>query len=145
MAVDIADMAAEFETLKRETDIALEFASGGPRTLEELRVSPQDESFSSYGAFTKEDLLKRFGPAGDGYEYHHIVEQGPESGIPGGDIQSTRNIVRIPKLLHEEISSEYGQLTSDKTQIVRNSLRGKSFEERFQNGLEVMRRVGILQ
>ena len=97
------------------------------------------------GSGAKANLFASFGPAGDGYEYHHIVEQGPESGIPDSDIQSTGNIVRIPKLLHEEISSEYGQLTSDKTQIVRNSLRGKSFEEQFQNGLKVMRQVGILQ
>lgn len=145
MAVDIAEMAEEFETLKGETDAALEFASGGPRTLEELRVSPEDESFSSYDAFKKEDLVKRFGPAGDGYEYHHIVEQGQESGIPISDIQSTQNIVRIPKLLHEEINSEYGQLTTDKTQTVRAFLRDKSFEEKWRNGLDAMRRIGILQ
>ncbi|HLZ65460.1 MAG TPA: hypothetical protein VKQ29_04470 [Aliidongia sp.] len=145
MAVDIADMVGEFEALKGDTDAALEFASGGPRALEELRVSPQDESFSSYDAFKKEDLVKRFGPAGDGYEYHHIVEQGQESGIPINDIQSTRNIVRIPRLLHEEISSEYGQLTSASTQTVRESLRNASFDEKWEKGLEVMRRVGILR
>jgi len=144
-------MATELETLHKDADIAIEFASGGPRTLEELRVSSQDESFSSYGAFKKKeffeegDLLKRFGPAGDGYEYHHIVEQGPNNEIPDGDIQSTKNIVRIPKLLHEEISSEYGQAESGTNVSVRESLRSQSFEEQWKRGLEAMRKVGILQ
>ncbi len=52
-----------------KVDAAVTFAAGGPRTLEELRVSNEDLGFPSMGAFVKidveeiADLEKRFGPA----------------------------------------------------------------------------------
>ena len=99
MAADIVDMANEFEALKTETSAAAEFVSKGPRSPEDLVMSPEDESFASYLDFKKEDLAKRFGPAGDGYQYHHIVEQSAEGDVSASEVQSTRNIVGIPTLL----------------------------------------------
>jgi hypothetical protein len=81
---------------------------GHPRgvSCDELRVDAEDKSFSSYDAFKKVDLTKYYGPAGDGYQCHHIVEQSAEGDIAASELNSTSNIVRIPKLLHEEINSE---------------------------------------
>lgn len=96
---DLAAMADEDAALKRETDAAIAFVQNGPYGLEQLRVSPEDKAFSSYGAFRKIDLAKFYGPAGDGWDYHHIVEQSASGDIPESELQSTRNIVRIPELL----------------------------------------------
>ena len=91
------------------------------------------------------DLAKFYGPAGDGYEYHHIAEQSAEGDIPASDLNSTGNIVRIPKLLHEEINSEYAKTEYGKRTSIREELTGKSFEERQAKGLEVMRDIGIIE
>ncbi len=148
MAVDIANMAEDIAKLRSETEIAEDFASKGPYTLEQLRVSPNDEEFPTFDAFKKiDDLGKRFGPAGDGYEYHHIVEQNAEGNIPATELNSTRNIIRIPKLLHEEINSEYSRIPENAAErtSLRGSLQDALFEKRWEEGLKAMRRVGFLK
>jgi hypothetical protein len=105
----------------------------------------EDKSFLSYDAFKKVDLAKFYGPAGDGYEYHHIVEQSTEGDIPASELNSTRNIVRIPKLLHEEINSMYGKTERNSGITRRAKLKGKTFEERREEGLDVMRDIGIVE
>jgi hypothetical protein len=145
LIADVADMVEEFEALKTDTDAALEYIERGPQNLDDIRVSTKDESFSSYSSFTKEDLAKRFGSAGEGYEYHHIVEQSAGDAIPTEEIQSTRNIVRIPKILHEEISAESSSNSETYQGRVRDSLRGKSFDEQYQHGVNLMRNLGIIQ
>jgi hypothetical protein len=72
------------------------------------------EEFSRYDLFIKitlddKDLSKRFGPAGDGYQYHHIVTQGRQNAtkIPAAQLQNTDNIVRLPTLIHEAVTAEY--------------------------------------
>lgn len=153
MAVDLVQMAEDVTELRSEAQVAEKFADGGPYTLEQLRARTypddlqQDEEFSSFRAFKKIDLIKRFGPPPDGYEYHHIVEQSAEGDIPVTEINSTRNIVAIPKLVHEEINSEYSRIPDDVPDgtSLRDSLQGASFEKRWQEGLEAMRRVGFLK
>ena len=81
MVAQLAKTSLEFSQLDTDSKAALDFLAKGPYSLEDLRVSDQSESFSSYEAFYKllsveEYLSKRFGRAGDGYQYHHIVEQG---------------------------------------------------------------------
>ena len=155
MAVDlpyqIADTAlliGEFVQLKTLTDAAVQFANNGPYTLDQLRKDPNNRSFSSFDAFKKIDIIKFYGPAPPGYEYHHIVEQSAENDIPASELNSTWNIVVIPKLIHEEINSEYAQSASDENGggvTIRDSLKGKPFEEQYEQGLETMRKIGILQ
>jgi len=108
-AIEIMRTISELAQLKVDADAALEFVKKGPRTLQELQVSSDSaEAFPSYDQFTKTEwtqaqLAKRFGSAGDGYEYHHIVTQGGAnaSNIPPDQLHNTDNIIRIPKLLHE--------------------------------------------
>jgi hypothetical protein len=147
MAADIASMLADAEQLKSDTDVALEFSNRGPFTLDQLRVDPKNISYSSFDAFKKIDLIKRYGPAGKGYEYHHIVEQNARGDIPQSELQSTSNIIRIPKLLHDEIDSEYSRTSPDDGPrvSVRKSLRGKSFEDRWEQGIKTLRDIGILR
>lgn len=99
-------------------------------------------------AFEKEILDKRFGKAGPGYEYHHIVEQGGKDLLPEG-LHSTRNVIRIPKLLHEEVTAEFAS-NIEKVEVygrvtVRKFLRSLPYEERYRHGLEILRKVGILK
>ncbi|MGA8170980.1 MAG: hypothetical protein WB816_09150 [Methylocystis sp.] len=53
--------------------------------------------------------------------------------------------MRIPKLLHEEISSEYAKTDHETGATRRAELEGKSFEERQEEGLKVMRKIGIIE
>jgi hypothetical protein len=110
-----------------------------------LRVSPDDVAFSSFGEFKKIDFDKRFGPAGDGYDYHHIVEQSANGEIPKRELQSTQNIIRIPRLLHEEISAQYSRWKRNYDGSLRERLDGASFDDRWNAGLQVMRDIGILK
>ena len=110
-----------------------------------MRVSPDDETFSSFDEFKKIDLAKRFGPAGDGYDYHHIVEQSASGDIPESELQSTKNIIRIPRLLHEEISAQYSRSRRELNGSLRASLDDASFDDRWNEGLQVMRDIGILE
>jgi hypothetical protein len=142
---DLAVMAEENAALKRDADAAIKFVQNGPYSLEQLRVSPDDKAFSSFSEFKKINLAKYFGPAGDGYEYHHIVEQSMSGDMSESELQSTTNIVRIPKLLHEEINSEYSSLQRDLNSSLRTSLNDASFDERRTAGLNVMRKLGILK
>ncbi len=145
MAADLGDMIQQYVALKSDADIALEFANKGPYTLDQLRADRRYVSFSSFGAFKKIDLIKIYGSAGGGYEWHHIVEQNARGAIPESELQSTWNIIRIPKLLHDEIDSEYASTPYDKGPNIRTSLRGKAFEEKRQQGLKTLRDIGILK
>ena len=120
--------------------------------LDELRVSPACESFPSYDAFYKnlsieELLLKRFGRAGDGYQYHHIVEQGSaNSQFSAPELQSTDNIIRLPTLLHEAINSRYYEDAETAPHLsIREWLRTKSFDDQRNEGIRIMRELGIIQ
>jgi hypothetical protein len=139
------ELAEDYAALKRDAAAAIEFVQNGPHDLEQLRVSPADEAFSSFGEFKKFDFQKRFGPAGDGYDYHHIVEQSASGDISERELQSTQNIIKIPRLLHEEISAQYSQWKRDYDGSLRASLDGASFADRWDAGLKVMRKIGILK
>ncbi len=78
MLIDLAATISELRKLKIDADAAIDFVKHGPYSLEELQVSSSEyEEFSSYDAFVKEltvdAMNKRFGPAGAGNQYHHIV------------------------------------------------------------------------
>jgi hypothetical protein len=145
LITDLAVMASEFATLKRDTDAAIEFIKKAPYRLEDLRVDPQDRSFGSYPAFKKIDLLKFYGPAGAGFEYHHIVRQSAKGEITLAELNSTRNIIRIPRILHEEISSIYSRRNGDANPSRRDAIDDTSFERQFKDGLKILRDLGIIQ
>lgn len=145
LVADIAQMAADFEELRREAEAALDFIKKGPYELRDLRVDAQERSFSSYAEFKKLNLIKFYGPAGDGFEYHHLVEQANQGAITPRELNSTRYIVRIPKLLHEEINGEYGR-NDEKTGVsLRTALKGKPFGEQLEEGIKVLRDMGIIR
>jgi hypothetical protein len=115
LVADIARTVVEFRRLAIDAAGALDFVKDGPHSFGDLQVSSNGyEEFSSYDRFYKGEfsfdlLAKRFGPAGDGQPYHHIVTQGGVNAdnISPAQLQNTRNIIRLPTILHEAVNAEY--------------------------------------
>jgi hypothetical protein len=146
IVAEIAAMAADFIELKRDTEAAIEFIQNGPYKLEDLLVDREERTFSSYAALIKTDLAKVYGRAGDGWAYHHIVEQAQEGETSASQINSTHNVVRIPRMLHEMINSQYATKDYETTQsTLRDWLRGKPFATQWDEGVRVLRKIGAIQ
>jgi hypothetical protein len=98
---------------------------------------------------TLEELRQNEKP---GYDDHHIVERWSEKdGVPKSRIESPDNIVPIPKLKHWEINkwldtpNEGLKDDNDIALTPRQFLKGKSWEERYNFGLKVLRDFGVLK
>ncbi len=114
MALDIVHVVSEYWKLATNTAAALDFVQKGPQNLEDLQASDEYEEFADYNAFVKAEFVtaimeKRFGGAGAGFQYHHIVTQGGANTtkIPPEQLQNTDNIIRLPTLLHEAVNAAY--------------------------------------
>jgi len=150
--VELIRTIAEFRQLAVDGKAALEFAKQGPHSLQELEVPSSDyEEFSSYDQFQKlgpiqYELTKRFGPTGDGYQYHHIVTQGGQNAtnLPAQQLQNTENIIRIPTLLHEAVNAEYQKKVADGSgRTVYEWLQTQSYEFQREYGLKILRDLHI--
>jgi hypothetical protein len=145
-AYEIEQMISDGIALERDITAARAFVSSGSKTLEDLYADTVDKPFQSFDAFKKIDIEKIYGPAGEGYEYHHIVEQAANEGIiPAGLLNSTSNIVKIPKLIHEEISAEYSRKYENTGKTLRDWLRTQPYEVQRAKGIEIMRKFGIIK
>ena len=146
--IEAVKLGADAGSDAADTEAAIAFVENGPQALEDLQVSQQSERFSSDAAFTKTDLEKRFGPAGDGYEYHHIVEQGPNAAtLTPRELNSTENIVRIPRLLHEDVTSYYARrgLADEIDMPLREFLRHQPYSVQRAWGLKALQQAGALK
>jgi hypothetical protein len=153
MVADIANTISEFKKLSVEAATAFDFVSKGPHNIEDLQVSSSGyEEFSSYREFCKDEssldiMGKRFGSAGPGSQYHHIVTQGGvnERKIPAQRLQNTDNIVRLPTLLHEPVSAEYLKDSPDPNLNMYQWLQTQPYEVQREEGLKILRRLHILK
>lgn len=148
---DIYRFAKQFVELRAAIKAATRFVNEGAHTLADLRVSRDFERFDDYDAFKKmdeilladADLEKRFGPAGDGMNYHHIIEQ--NSGASEAVTETTENIVRIPAILHEAISGEYQKAVPESGGLsLRNWLRTQPDDVKHDWGLRILRKFGLI-
>lgn len=89
-----------------------------------------------------------------GYDDHHIVNQAArkehdeERGFPKSWIDSSQNIVRIPKWKHWDMNAWYEKPNSERPfsgLSPREYLRGKDWLERYQLGLDVLIRHKVLK
>ncbi len=153
MAADIARTVVEFRKLAVDAAAALDFVKDGPHTLEDLHVSTDGyEDFSSYDAFYKgepspEFLDKRFGPAGDGQQYHHIVTQGGTNveNISPEQLQNTDNIIRLPTILHEAVNGAYLKDSPDPNMNMYQWLQTQPYDVQREEGLKILRELHILK
>jgi hypothetical protein len=99
------------------------------------------EGFRTFNSFKK-----FYGAAGEGMQWHHIVEQGggriarfgPEA------IHNAENLVEVPTEIHREISGFYSSKKAfSEGKTVRQWLKSKSFEEQYKFGQQVLRDHGV--
>jgi hypothetical protein len=86
------------------------------------------------------------GSAGDGYEWHHVVEQNSANlaRFGTGKIQALENIFRVPYEPHRKISGYYSSIqpfTNGKT--VREWLNEQDYEAQRAFGLKTMKAFGV--
>jgi hypothetical protein len=150
--VDLANTVHEFIKLKIDADAAVDFIKKGPYSLDELKVPSRNgyEEFSNYDAFYKDQrrvLNKRFGPAGPGQQYHHIVTQGGsnEDNIPPEKLHNTDDIVVLPTLLHEAVNGEYMKESPDPTLNLYQWLQTQPYDVQREIGLQILRNLHILR
>jgi hypothetical protein len=99
------------------------------------------------GFDTFNQLKKYLGPAGDGMEWHHIVEQGQiiKSGFSPRTIHNTGNVIAVEEGTHDLISAVYNtNVTGPGSGRVRDWLAGQSFEAQYEFGLQVLRNLGVI-
>ena len=87
------------------------------------------------------------GSAGEGKNWHHIVEQTPGNVERFGPeaLHNTENVTAIDSNVHREISAFYSskqELTDN--MVVREWLRGTNYEEQRAFGLMILRRFGAI-
>jgi hypothetical protein len=149
--IDMANTIAELKKLKIDADAAIEFVKHGPYSLEELQVSSDYEEFSSYGNFIKDAahialIVKRFGAAGSGNQYHHIVTQGgANTKISQEQLQNTDNIIPLPTLLHEAVNAEYSSRWKDTNMTKYEWLQTRPYDIQREEGLKILRELHILK
>jgi hypothetical protein len=153
LVAEIARTAFEYRKLAIDAAAAFDFVKEGPHSLEDLRVSSGGyEEFSRYDQFVKGELslaqmAKRFGGAGDGYQYHHIVTQGGANADNPSpqQLQNTDNIIRLPTLLHEAVNDEYLKRSPDPNMNLYQWLQTQPYEVQREIGLGILRDLHILK
>jgi hypothetical protein len=95
-----------------------------------------------------EQLQQAVSTPAPGYDIHHIVEQAGarEEGFPKEVINSSENLVRIPRMKHWEINAWYQRPNPDYGwQTPRQYSIGRNWEVRRAVGLEALRIHGVLR
>jgi hypothetical protein len=104
-------------------------------------------SGGSAGFNTFNEAKKYLGSAGEGNQWHHIVEQSQiqKSGFSSQVIHNTDNLIAVNKTIHGQISGYYNTKNFDFTGgvSVRNWLAGQSFEKQYEFGTNVLKQFGV--
>lgn len=95
-----------------------------------------------------EDLQRAASTPATGYDIHHIVEQtqARRDGFTREAIDSPDNLVRVPRLKHQEINAWYQKPNADYGwQTPREYLSGRNWEVRRAVGFEALIIHGVLK
>jgi hypothetical protein len=149
----LARTASEYRQLAIDAAVAFDFVKQGPRSLEGLTASSSYQEFPNYSAFVKGDMklhliAKMLGSAGAGNQYHHIVTQGGLNGknFPAELLQNTSNIIPLPTLLHEVVTSEYRKPAPDNSgRTLYRWLQTQPYDVQREMGLNILRKLHILK
>ncbi|HEX5749606.1 MAG TPA: hypothetical protein VFZ09_25475 [Archangium sp.] len=113
--------------------------SGGESSRTQGRLLPNGHrAFKSY-----KDFKAYMGKAGEGKQWHHIVEQCNVERFGAEAIHNTENVIAVDAKLHERISAFYSsrqEISGD--MVVREWLRTQSYEKHRAFGLMVLRQFG---
>jgi hypothetical protein len=146
-AYEIVQTLEDFARVRSEIAATKAFLEEGPKVVEELQVPGEPRSFRSANAFAKDVIDKYYGPAGPGADYHHIVLQGGanETAVPAELLHSTENMIKLPRMIHEEVTSEYNKLYLKTGKTLREYLEGQPYEVQREEGLKVLRKLGVIK
>jgi hypothetical protein len=98
------------------------------------------------GANSFSSLKRALGPAGEGRQWHHVVEQTQVGKFGSQAIHNADNVVSIPTDIHRKISGFYSSKPDFAGgQTVRQWLSGQSFEQQRAFGQQVLRVFGVGQ
>jgi hypothetical protein len=95
-----------------------------------------------------EELQRAASTRAPGYDIHHIVErtQAEKDGFTRRIIDSPDNLVRIPRLKHQDINGWYQTKNPDFGGLSpRDYLKGRSWAVRRAVGLEALKKFGVLK
>jgi hypothetical protein len=114
----------------------------------DLQLFAEGAGSAGKGFNTFNDAKKALGSAGEGNQWHHIVEQSQinKSGFSSTQIQNTNNLIAVDKVSHAKISGYYSSkqaFTEGKT--VRDWLAGQSYEKQFEFGMQKLRDFGVIK
>ncbi|RKI19103.1 hypothetical protein D7Y15_05640 [Corallococcus sp. AB030] len=87
------------------------------------------------------------GPAGPGMQWHHIVEQTPGNVKRFGPepIHNTENVIAVDVRVHERLSAYYSSKQPFAGRVtVREWLRGQSYAQQREFGLQMLRKYGAI-
>ncbi|MBN8468053.1 hypothetical protein JYJ95_16145 [Corallococcus exiguus] len=99
----------------------------------------------SWGSFS--GLKRALGPAGDGKQWHHIVEQTPGNVNRFGPeaIHNTENVIQLEQGLHKRLSGFYSsiqqEITGSRILTVRQWLSTQSLEAQRDFGLQAIEKI----
>ncbi len=120
---------------------------GGRFALQPLDDTKGGRLFSGgYRAFKSFRAFKRYmGKAGEGKEWHHIVEKRNAKRFGAEVVHNTENIVALDKELHTRVSAFYSairpRITHSESLTVRQWLSTQSYEAQRQFGLMAIENV----
>ena len=131
------------------TALAMAAPKGGDSSHAGVNPSRQGRALpNGHRAFKSFEDFKAFmGSAGEGKQWHHIVEQrgvnverfGPEA------IHNTENVIKVDKAKHEAISAFYSSKSKQTGgMVVREWLRSRSYEQQRAFGLNILKQYGAL-
>lgn len=95
-----------------------------------------------------EELQQAASTPAPGYDIHHIVEQtqAEQDGFPREVIDDPNNLVRVPRLKHQEINAWYQTKNDDYGGLSpREYLQGRNWAARRAVGLEALKRSKVLE
>jgi hypothetical protein len=112
-----------------------------PKSLDDIVADQEDHVFSSEAAFRS-----AYGSAGLGKDWHHIIEKGQDPDNKRGlNLHHTKNIVRVPRLIHWTISAHYSEKSPVPGLTMREWLWTQPLEYQREYGLWILSWYGGVQ
>ena len=125
---------------------AAEFAPPAPAAVQEPKDTPW-RNLSPFDADEQNVLRARYGPLEDGYVYHQLAAPHPSDDPHTRDaFRSAPNVIKLPKLFHEEILLVYASpcLFGGQNLAIGAVLQSRSDEIRREAGVRLLQQLGCV-
>lgn len=110
-----------------------------PAPTEQITLPPGVTGYDSWSA-----LKAELGTAGEGQEWHHIVEKCKADMFGSRAVHNRWNVIKLDRETHLNVSAEYSRIRSfSEGKTVREWLRTKSYVFQREFGLKTLRELGV--